>query len=86
MTPIHLEGFKFIDALMEWKRAEVRQQNRHWTIALNGKRAIRCSLTWRFGDSQLGGVDKLSLSAEEAVWLCLEEFRKWEEAYRDSAR
>ena len=80
MTPIHLEGYRFIDELMTWKKSEKTGENRHWSIRLWDKSIIMCNLSWRFGDSQLGGVDKAATNAEEAVWLALEEFRKWEES------
>ena len=80
MTPIHLENFDVFKALADWKSINGHLKP-HWDIRAWGERAVACGLTWKFGESQLGGIQKGALSAQEAVELALEEFSKWSEAY-----
>jgi hypothetical protein len=68
-------------ALWAWGLNGPQAQKRHWTISQWETRWVKVTLTWRFGDSQLGGIDKVSQNMGEAIWLALEEFRKWNRNY-----
>ncbi len=72
MLPIHLEGCDVFAALAAWVAGGER---RNWTLQNWSGAFFRCSLTWPFGDSQIGGIDKVAVTPQEAALLALEEFK-----------
>lgn len=81
LIPKFLESYNVFDRLNEWLSSGAKEQQRVWSLGnhlINSKWGVRCTITWRFGDNQLGGINKVAFSAQEAVYLCLEEFKKWE--------
>lgn len=72
---------ELIGALCSWGLTGPPQQMRHWTISQWERDKTKVSLSWRVGDSQLGGIDKVSFNVGEAIFLALEEFRAWQASY-----
>jgi hypothetical protein len=77
--PKHLDGWPAFDLLDNWRKSGPTEQKRWWVVSNHVNLPFRCNLTWRFGDGQLGSIDKFALSGEEAVYLALNEFMRWEE-------
>jgi hypothetical protein len=77
MIPVFLQGYKVFDKLKEWSDQKP-DQRRHWTIRKWRGDFYACEITWVFGDEspQIGGIQKVADTPEEAVWLTLEEFGK----------
>jgi hypothetical protein len=81
--PWHLHDYQFIRCLNEWKREETPSERRFW--CLRGETlsshydGVICELTWKFQGTQLGTIQRASLYPEEAVFLALEEFERWEQ-------
>ena len=71
-SPLFLMEFDYFAALHMWASEGKKEEKRHWLIRQQGT-AVAVELSWRFGESQLGGVVKLAQSPEEAVYLALKE-------------
>ena len=84
MVPLHLAGYPVFQKLQKWKRDRSPRavaERRSWVVNSYEYDYIRCTLNWRFGDGQMANVIYTAESAEEAVSVSLEQFRKWEEDY-----
>ena len=84
-APAHLTDYNPTDELFNWKKAECVQGNRSYNLCSWSAKFVKVTLNWSFDtqdSTQLGGLQKVAASAEEAVWLAMEEFKAWEEAWK----
>lgn len=79
-VPASLEMYDALGDLADWKAGGVAEERRQWTLKSFGAGQHRCEIDFRFGDSQVGRLEQMAASPEEAIWLVLTEFRKTESA------
>lgn len=75
MIPIFLEGYDLFGNLKAWKSSGTPDERRAWEVKSWNKNIIMCRLTWSL-KGQCAGIDKAAGSAQEAVWLAIEEFKR----------
>ncbi len=82
MKPIYLDHYDFIAELVKWQQSGPTEEKRGWTISgsyywPNG--TIRCEVSWLLlngtDHSSCAGCTKYATTAQEAVWLVLEDLK-----------
>jgi hypothetical protein len=74
--PDFLVDYRLFDELIAWADKNPSQE-RFWRVSRTIKTSFDCHITWKF-QNELHNIRQFADSPEEATWLALEEFKKWE--------